>query len=132
MRATKNSAGYDFFMPHDLVIFPGRTEGFWTDVKALMPDFEFLGIIVRGSIGNKKNLMMGNTEGIVDADYYGNPENDGNIKIILRNLGDEPIKLAKGERVVQGIFQPYFPADNCNSENERTGGNGSTGTQEVK
>lgn len=127
IRATKHSAGYDFFCPIDLTIEAGKAEIFWTDVKAFMLDEEMLIGVVRGSVGNKRELMLANTVGIIDADYYSNPDNDGNIGMKLRNLSDHTVKVHRGERVVQCIFVPFLVADNCNTDRERTGGHGSTG-----
>lgn len=127
LRATKNSAGYDFFAPHTMLIYPDDKYTFWSDVKAFMQEDEYLAIVVRGSIGNKRDLIMGNTVGIDDSDYYNNPDNDGNIGICLRNMGQKKVVIEEGERIVQGIFTKFLVADNCNSDTERVGGQGHTG-----
>lgn len=148
LRGSKNSAGYDFYTPVDLVIPPQKTVKFYTDVKAYMQEDEVLLIDVRSSIGVKKGLMIANTIGVIDSDYYNNESNEGNIIICLRNLNPEfefygydedtgipkikdlreenTIVIKAGERVAQGIFVKYLKADNCNSEEERKGGVGST------
>lgn len=59
-------------------------------------------------------------------DYYGNESNDGNIGIFLLNISDEVQYIHKGDRIAQGMFINYLVADNGNSDNERTGGFGST------
>ena len=89
---------------------------------------EVLILDVRSSIGINKNLMLSNTIGVVDQDYYSNPKNDGNIGICLYNKSDEIVSLDAGERIAQGIFLPFLEADNGNTENERNGGIGSTNT----
>ena len=126
-RGSKFSAGYDFFTPVSVTIKAGDKALIWTDVKAYMQEGEVLLLAVRSSIGIKKGLMLANTLGIIDADYYENPDNDGNIGICLRNLTDEDITLEAGERICQGSFIPYLVADNGNTDAERTSGIGSTG-----
>ena len=72
--------------------------------------------------------MLKNTTGIIDADYYGNESNDGNIGLALYNTGDEAVVIQKGDRLVQGIFIKYLTVDNDSYINdERTGGIGSSG-----
>lgn len=86
LRGTKTSAGYDFYATRDLCILPQDKVMFSTDVKAYMKPNEFLMIPIRSSLGAKKDLMISNTIGIVDSDYYDNVDNDGNMMISLRNL----------------------------------------------
>lgn len=177
LRSTKTSAGYDFYATQDVTIRPQEKVFFSTDVKAMMGEDEWLLLVVRSSKGIKDDLMLANTIGVIDSDYYSNPENDGNIGICLRNLRpsmklsgattlnlsfsgqvisvrnngytddldtssnlgnivipiikdlsqENSVHIAKGERIMQGIFVKYSKAENCNSDSERTGGTGSTG-----
>lgn len=128
VRSTKHSAGYDFFAPKTFTVpAKGFSEVIWTNIKAYMLDDEMLGVHIRSSMGVKIGVMIVNNVGIIDADYYGNPNNDGNIGFKLYNLTNKDITIEKGERVVQGIFQKYLLADNDNAVGERTGGTGSTG-----
>lgn len=128
LRKTIASAGYDFFIPGDagITLYVGDKEIIWTDVKAKMKEDEVLIIQVRSSLGIKHGLKIANGFGVIDADYYSNPSNDGNIGICLVNSGDRPITLKPGEGIAQGIFFNYLTAENCNSEEERVGGIGST------
>lgn len=126
-RSTKDSAGYDFFSPVNVTIEPGQKELIWTDVKAYMQSQEVLIIDVRSSMGMKKDLMLSNTIGVIDKDYYNNESNEGNIGINLRNIGDHPVTIEIGDKIAQGIFIPYLIADSGNTEDTRTGGIGSTG-----
>ena len=126
-RSTKDSAGYDFFSPVNVTIEPGQKELIWTDVKAYMQSQEVLIIDVRSSMGMKKDLMLSNTIGVIDKDYYNNESNEGNIGINLRNIGDHPVTIEVGDKIAQGIFIPYLIADSGNTEDTRTGGIGSTG-----
>lgn len=126
-RGSQQSAGYDFVTPVALRIEPGKKVFFWTDVCAYMQPGEVLILDVRSSAGTKKDVMLANTIGVVDTDYYHNPDNGGNIGISLRNLSDELVTFEAGERVAQGIFFPFLAADNGNTDTERQGGFGSTG-----
>ena len=126
-RATKTSAGYDFYSPVEVTIQPKSKELIWTDVKAYMQKGEVLILDVRSSIGIKKGLILANILGIVDHDYYQNPDNDGNIGICLYNMSDKPVTLESQERIAQGIFIPFLVSDNGNTDEERQGGIGSSG-----
>ena len=124
-RATKHSIAYDFYSPVDIKINPMRSVMIWTDVKAKFNADEALLINVRSSMG-KQPVMMANTQGRIESDYYSNPDNDGNIGIRLFNLGDDPYYITAGERIAQGMFIKYLTADNGNTDNIRQGGFGST------
>lgn len=127
LRKTSFSAGYDFFLPQDIIIAPKTSFLLWTDIKAYMLNDEYLDINIRSSIGIKHNIRIKNIVGIIDSDYYNNPKNDGNIGLCLYNFGEKDEFVARaGEGIVQGIFKKYLVADNCNSNNKRIGGTGST------
>ena len=126
LRGSKKSAGYDFYSNEEVIIEPHEKHIFWTDMKSYMKDGEVLEIVVRSSIGIKKGLALSNTLGIIDKDYYQNQKNDGNIGICLHNMNIFPEKIEFGERIAQGIFKSFLESDNCNSEEERIGGIGST------
>ena len=125
-RTTKYAAGYDFTSPVDVTIEPQGSAVIHSGVKAWMQPDEVLKLYIRSSLGIRKGITQGNSVSIIDADYYGNTKNDGEIVICLRNLGDEPQIIRKGERIVQGIFQKYLT---CGDEPDgvREGGVGSTG-----
>jgi len=127
IRATKISAGYDFSSPISITIQPKSKEVIWTDVKSYMQEGEVLILDVRSSIGIKKGLMLANTIGIVDMDYFSNINNDGNIGICLYNMTDKPVCIEQFERIAQGIFIPFLVSDNGNTDEERVGGIGSSG-----
>lgn len=127
-RKTQKSAGYDFCLPEDVVLEPGKLQLVPTGVKAYMQDNEYLGMHIRSSMAVKKHIMLVNNVGIIDADYYNNEDNEGHIMLALLNMGTEPVALPKGERVAQGIFYNYLVADG-DAETEkkvRGGGFGST------
>lgn len=129
-RKTKFSAGYDIEAAEDVII-PSFKKGMKptiikTGLKAYMQDNEYLMLVNRSSNPGKKGLIMANSVGIIDKDYYGNAENDGHIMFAFYNIKDEDIEIKKGERIGQAIFTPYLLVDNDNANAERTGGFGST------
>lgn len=129
-RATEGSAGYDLrvYIPNDgeAVILPQSSAVFHTGIKVAMEKDEMFNIYVRSSVGIKKHLMLSNSVAVVDADFYGNPDNDGEIKLALTNYGDIPQIIKNGDRVAQGVFVKYSIVDNDNVIEQRVGGIGST------
>lgn len=123
-RGTKNSAGYDFYSPNECIVKPNEIVKIWTDIKAYMQSDEFLMLNVRSSMGGK--FMLANTIGVVDSDYYSNPENDGNICFMLKNISDQTQLIKQGERIGQSVFIKYLKIDNDNTISKRKGGIGST------
>ena len=84
----------------------------------------------RSSNPKKKELVLINGVGIVDSDYYGNPDNDGEICFAFSSLNETGSFIKKGEKIGQGIIQKFIKAENDNSSNStavRAGGFGSTG-----
>ena len=130
VRSTKNSAGYDMEAAEDVVIpafRPGQKPVLVkTGLKAYMQFDEVLILANRSSNPGKKGLILANSIGVVDSDYYGNPDNDGHIMFAFFNFKDEDIEIKKGERIGQGMFQKYLVTDNDIAGAERTGGFGST------
>lgn len=125
-RATRKSGAYDFYTKTNYTVKPNEIVKIWTDVKAEMDDDVVLLIDVRSSMGGKWELI--NTIGVIDADYFSNEKNDGNIGIFLRNTSDEVQTINKGDRIAQGIFIKYLiTVDDKPLSEERTGGYGSTG-----
>ncbi len=125
-RATSSSAGYDFYLPYDLVIKPKESILVKTGIKACMENDEFLMIVIRSSLGVKKGLQLSNNVGIIDSDYYNNIDNEGHIMISLKNCSDIAVTLMCGERIAQGIFLKYLKVDDDSNQNARLGGFGST------
>lgn len=127
VKGSTDSAGYDFKSNEFYALNPNDKHIFWTDIKAKLNKGTFLLLVIRSSVGIKQNIRLANTIGIVDSDYYGNKDNDGNIGICLHNYGDEMIFINRGDRIAQGIVVPYESLDNVNKINKRIGGFGSTG-----
>ena len=84
----------------------------------------------RSSNPGKKKLVLANGIGIIDADYYCNPDNDGEFLFAYYNIGTEDLQIKKGEIIGQVVFQKFLVVDNDNASGERTGGFGSTGKGE--
>lgn len=125
-RATKSSVAYDFYSPIDITIPPMASVMIWTDIKAKFNENEALLINIRSSMG-KQPVMIANTQGWIDSDYYSNADNDGNIGIRLLNLGNTSYVVKSGDRIAQGMFVKYLVADNGNTDCVRKSGFGSSG-----
>ena len=130
VRKTKYSAGYDVEAAEDCVI-PSFKKGMKptlvkTGIKAYMADDEVLIIANRSSNPGKKGLILANSIGVIDKDYYGNPDNDGHIMFAFFNVKDEDIEIKKGDAIGQAIFQKYLITDDDIAQGERMGGFGST------
>lgn len=128
-RKTGGSAGYDLAAAEDVSLAPHRVTLVPTGLKAYMQSDEYLGIHVRSGFSIRNLVSCVNDEGIIDADYYDNAENEGHIFVALINLSDKPVKIEKGTRIAQGIFYRYLTidGDTAGVGAIRNGGMGSTG-----
>ena len=130
VRKTKFSAGYDIEAAEDCVI-PAFKLGqkptlVKTGLKAYMQEDEYLMLCNRSSNPFKKGLVLANSIGIIDADYYGNPDNDGAFMYAFYNMFDNDVEIKKGDVIGQAIFKKYEIIDGDIAEGERVGGFGST------
>lgn len=155
-RKTAYSAGYDFYIAEDIIIQPysyhmelmkdamkwvpytldemsqwtkklqAKPTLVSTGVKCQLDKNTYLELSVRSSSPLKYWLILANGVGIIDADYYNNPSNEGEIFFQLINLSPFLIKLHKGDIIGQGIIKPYLITENDKSNGERKGGLGST------
>lgn len=151
-RSTLHSAGYDFYAPYDVVVpslwkqvgkyllhsllhfsFNSYKEAIRptmvrTYIKAYMGNDEVLYIYNRSSSPIKKGLILSNSVGVVDSDFYNNEDNEGNIGVAFYNFYPFDVTINKGERICQGVFSKFLKADNdIVLNNTRSGGYGSTG-----
>ncbi len=129
-RKTKNSAGYDIEAAEDVTI-PVYKPGIKpvlvpTGLKVYMGDNECLLLLNRSS-GPKKGFILANSVGLIDSDYYNNPDNEGEIFFQLINLSPFNIVLHKGDRIGQGIIHKYIKTEDDAASGDRLGGYGSTG-----
>lgn len=154
-RSTGKSAGYDFFVYEDVEIEPvffnlvGKlvknaiafTLGkdfkdeeiekvkptlVKTGIKSYMEDDEYLALYNRSSNPKKLGLILANSVGVVDSDYYNNPDNEGEIGFLFYNIFPWKITLKKGDKLGQGVFMKFLKADGDSQKSERIGGFGST------
>ena len=112
IRKTKYSAGYDIEAAEDTVI-PSFRKGMKptlvkTGIKAYMGEDEVLILANRSSNPGKKGLILANSIGVIDRDYYGNPDNDGHIMFAFYNIKEEDVEIKKGERIRTGCFPKIF------------------------
>lgn len=149
-RGTKNSAGYDFYAYEDVVVQPSllfrksladvgsfltEPEHKWsvkptlvkTGIKAYMLDDEVLYLYNRSSNPKKLGLILSNSVGVIDSDYYNNQTNEGEIGFMFYNILPFPVVIHRGDKIGQGVFAKFYKADGDNSSVERIGGFGSTG-----
>ena len=128
-RKTQGSAGYDLAAATTTIIAPGEVVLVPTGLKAYMAAGEYLGLHIRSGLATKQKLCLVNGQGIVDADYYNNPDNEGHILLAVCNGGPDTVVVTKGMRLAQGIFYKYLLTDQDHLEKKesRRGGIGSTG-----
>lgn len=141
VRATRGSAGYDFFASEDVVIpsilkqvlglligRPIKPKRVYTNVKVKLNPYQTLLVFNRSS-NPSRGLVLANGVGVVDSDYYGNPNNDGNIGFEFYNLCPWDVTIKRGTRIGQGVITFFSLAhgDELTKGKERTGGYGSTG-----
>lgn len=129
VRKTAASAGYDLQAAEDVILLPHAVTIVPTGLKAYMQQDEYLGLHVRSGFSIKNKISCINNQGIIDADYYNSPGNEGHIMVPLINHGEEPVQVTKGMRIAQGIFYRYLTVDGdaAGQGAKRTGGFGSTG-----
>lgn len=128
-RATKGSAGYDFYTPVAFTLKPGETIKIPTGIRCKMEDGWVLKLYPRSGLGFKYRLQLDNTVGIIDADYF-NADNEGHIMAKITNNSsstDKFVILDKNTAFIQGIFVEFGITVDDDADGERTGGFGSTG-----
>lgn len=126
-RATKGSAGYDFFAPIDITLKPGETIKIPTGIRAKMAPGWVLMAFPRSGLGFKFRLQLNNTVGIIDEDYYYS-SNEGHIFAKITNDTNEAktVLVKAGDGFMQGIFVPFGITEDDDSTGVRNGGFGST------
>lgn len=126
-RATKGSAGYDFFAPFAFSLPPGTTIKIPTGIRAKMDEDWVLQLYPRSGFGFKFRLQLNNTVGIIDSDYFYS-DNEGHIFAKLTNDSNEgkTFEVNAGTGFLQGIFTPYGITVDDEADGIRNGGFGST------
>lgn len=145
-RATTGSAGYDFFLPFPITeMAPGSSMIIPTGIKVKIQEGWALFLMPKSGLGFRYRLQLDNTIGLIDSDYYNNPNNEGHIlvsitndlkeshSVILNKITNKPefakesiINLPTGKSFVQGVFLPYGIAEEDEVTASREGGFGST------
>lgn len=130
VRKTKYSAGYDFEAAEDIIV-PSFKPGIKpvlvkTGIKSYFGEDEVLILANRSSNPMKKGLVLANSIGVIDSDYYENPDNDGHIMFAFYNFSDSDVKISKGDTIGQGIFHKFLKSDEDVATGTRLGGFGST------
>ena len=129
VRKTARAAGYDIEAAEDIII-PKFERGIKptlipTGLKAYCEDDECFLLLNRSS-GPKKGFLMANSVGLIDSDYYGNPDNDGHFYFAYFNCSDHDIEVKKGDIIGQVVFTKFLTVDDDNATGKRQGGFGST------
>lgn len=127
-RATKGSAGYDFFAPFAFTVKPGETVKIPTGIRAKMDESWFLSLYPRSGLGFKYRMQLNNTVGIIDSDYFYS-DNEGHIFAKITNDSNENkvLTIESGMGFIQGIFTQYGLTVDDDASAVRNGGFGSTG-----
>lgn len=120
VRATNGSAGFDIYVPRNLICPAGETIIIDTGIKTQIPDGYVMHIYPRSSIGIKQHLMLANTVAVIDSDYR------DTIKLAIHNYGTDAQQLNAGERIAQAVITAYI-TDGKKVNTKRNGGIGSTG-----
>lgn len=147
IRKTKNSVGYDIEAAEDTIIpsiwktvfsnFQKFLKGdheydtikptlIKTGIKAYFGEDEALFLANRSSHPGKKGLVLANSIGVIESDYYGNPDNDGHIMFAYYNFYPVDTTIKKHDPVGQAFFQKFLITDDDKAEGKRMGGFGST------
>ena len=126
-RATRGSAGYDFFSPFAFSLKPGQTIKVPTGIRAQMEEEFVLKLYPRSGLGFKYRLQLNNTVGIIDSDYFYS-DNEGHImaKITNDSREDKTVEITEGMGFMQGIFLEYGITVDDDASEIRNGGFGST------
>lgn len=125
-RATKGSAGYDFYSPIDFELMPNQSITFPSGICVEIEPNWVLMIYPRSGLGFKTGIRLANTVGIIDSDYSLS-DNEGHIMMKFINHGATSMTVKAGDRVAQGVFVPYGITYDDGTKEERNGGFGSSG-----
>ena len=125
-RATRDSAGYDFYAPCIMNFYPYAVPAtiYPTGIRFITDrDDIFLMCVPRSGLGFKKGLRLWNTAGIIDSAYW-KSDNEGHIKVKMS--AKEITTVKPGQAFMQGIIVPFLKVDGDNATAERNVGFGST------
>ena len=109
-----------------LTLAPGARAMVPTGLSIALPTGYEAQIRPRSGLAAKHGLTCLNTPGTIDADYR------GEVKVLLVNLSDEAVTIARGERIAQLVVAPVtavrlVAAETLDDTARGAGGFGSTG-----
>ena len=122
-RAHPTDAGADLFSYEDCEIYPGEQKLVDTGIAIKIPE-GYGGFIFNRSSQGKKGITIPHSVGVIDSDYR------GNLKVLLKNIGEDPYEILAGDRIAQLVIMPVLLPefkDIWNDTQRGTGGFGSTG-----
>ena len=122
-RAHPSDAGADLFSYESCEIYPGEQKLVDTGIAIKIPE-GYGGFIFNRSSQGKKGITIPHSVGVIDSDYR------GNLKVLLKNIGEDPYKIEVGDRIAQLVIMPVLLPefkDIWNDTQRGTGGFGSTG-----
>ena len=126
--ATPGSAGLDLLAALDkpVEIQPGGRTLIPTGLAMELPEGYEAQIRPRSGLALKHGITVLNAPGTIDSDYR------GEVSVLLVNLGDKPVTVARGERIAQLVVQrvehaAFVEVDDLPSSARGEGGFGSTG-----
>lgn len=123
-RQHRTDAGADLFALESYEIYPGEQKLVDTGIAVKIPE-NFVGLIYNRSSQGKRGITIPHSVGVIDSDYR------GNLKVLLKNISEDPYLVQAGDRVAQLVIQPVQIVDFVDSWNDTArgvGGFGSTGT----
>ena len=123
-RAHHSDAGADLFSYENLEIYPNEQKLVDTGIAVKIPQ-GYAGFVYNRSSQGKKGITIPHSVGVIDSGYR------DTIKVLLKNIGDDPYKILAGDRIAQLVIQKVELVqfkDIWNDSTRGTGGFGSTGT----
>jgi dUTP pyrophosphatase len=126
--ATRRSAGADLVAAVDqpVVLEAGERRAIPTGLIMEIPDGYEGQVRPRSGLALRQGLTVANAPGTVDSDYR------GEVKVLLVNLGAEPVTITRGDRIAQLVIAPveraqFTEAGYLVPTDRGAGGFGSTG-----
>ena len=121
-------SGFDLYCMEDCLILPENTALLPTGLAFAIPEGFEMQIRMRSGASLKSPLILANAPGTIDSGFR------GEVKIIVRNVGNVPYLVKKGERIAQGVICPVFEAvflqvDELPGSERGEAGFGSTGNK---
>jgi len=122
--ASAGAAGADLRASEAVVIAPGARAAVATGLRLELPAGQVALVWPRSGLAVRHGIDT--LAGVIDSDYR------GELKVVLVNHGDEPFRIAPGDRIAQLLLQRVervgFVAARQVATTERgSGGFGSTG-----